>query len=210
VTPEGVSVGSPHASGPAMKLGDHILQRWRIVKARPFIPKGARVLDVGCHEGGLFRALGSRISYGVGVDPALSAPAKVGSFPLLAQSFPGELPTSEPFDVITMLAVVEHLPEEDLQEVQRECVRLLKPGGVVVITVPSPAVDRILHWLIRFKVVAGTAVHEHHGFEPGDLPGAFGKEGLRLECAKRFQLGLNNLFVFQRTGDPPAAGAQPA
>ena len=46
--------------------------------------------------------------------------------------------------MITMLAVLEHVPEDAQAELAAACERILKPGGRVVITVPSPQVDTIL------------------------------------------------------------------
>jgi hypothetical protein len=109
------------------------------------------------------------------------------------------VPASEPFDAITMLAVLEHISSTQHSDLRDECVRLLKPGGLLIITVPSPAVDRILDLLRRLHLVAGMALHEHHGFDPKGIPERFSGHGLVLVRAKRFQLGLNNLFVFRRS-----------
>jgi hypothetical protein len=65
-----------------------------------------------------------------------------------------------------------------------------------VITVPSPAVDSILHVLIKLRLMRGTAVHEHHGFEPASVAPAFLRAGYLPVVSRRFQLGLNNLFAF--------------
>jgi hypothetical protein len=77
---------------------------------------------------------------------------------------------------------------------------LLVPGGVVIVTVPSPAVDGILHLLQRGRLVAGIATHQHHGADPASIADALGAEALTLVARRTFQLGLNNLFVFRFEG----------
>lgn len=185
---------------PPPKAVDRLLQRWRLRKARRFVPPGARVLDVGCSDGALFRFLGGRISGGLGLDTSLRRPVEGPGYRLLPGSFPEGIPNEERFDAIVMLAVVEHMPEAALRRLPEDCARFLRPGGRVIITVPSPAVDRVLHLLMRFRLIAGMHVHEHYGFDPWGVPDLFRDGELRLKRAQRFQLGLNNLFVFERPG----------
>lgn len=181
-----------------MKALDRFLQRWRIAQARPYIAPGTRVLDIGCADGALFRQLGARIGEGVGVDPNLERPMVVGRGRLVAGRFPQDLPDARPYDVITLLAVVEHVPAEHLARLAQDCARFLQPGGCLVITTPSAAVDRILDWLKRLRLIDGMSLDEHHGFDPGQTPALFSVGGLQLEKAARFQLGLNHLFVFRK------------
>jgi hypothetical protein len=42
------------------------------------------------------------------------------------------------------------------------------------------------------------SLEEHYGFEPSVVPALFGVADMRLVKASVFQLGCNNLFVFQR------------
>ncbi len=132
------------------------------------------------------------------MDPALRQLVEAPRFRLLPGDFPEAVPEGETFDVITMLAVIEHLPPERLEAAASASARLLRPRGRVVITVPSPVVDSILHRLLRLRLVAGMGVHEHHGFDPDELPVIFGTAGFRLLRRRRFQFWLNNLFVFVR------------
>ena len=79
-----------------MKTLDHVLQRWRIAKAQPYIPNGARVLDVGCGDGALFRQLKSYIGQGVGIDPDLDRTVDMKNYTLISGQFPQDLPESPP------------------------------------------------------------------------------------------------------------------
>jgi len=184
---------------PPLKTVDCIIQYWRIAKVRRYIPKGARVLDVGCADGALFRQLRQRIRSGVGVDHALARSVANANFKLVAGSLSDELVAGGDFDIVTLLAVVEHLREEVIPELRDRCVRALKPGGLLLITVPSTQVDHILHLLTALHLIAGMSLHEHHGFDPADVPKWFGGAGLMFMESRTFQMGLNNLFVFKRS-----------
>ncbi|HJT37376.1 MAG TPA: hypothetical protein VJ818_03035, partial [Actinomycetota bacterium] len=95
------------------------------------------------------------------------------------------------------------IPEDSLPKFREACIEHLEPGGRLIATVPSPAVDRILHVLERLRLIHGMALHEHHGFDASSTPRAFETPELRLVRARGFQLGLNHLFVFERPA--PAA-----
>ena len=58
--------------------------------------------------------------------------------------------------------------------------------------------DPILDVLIRLRLAHGMDLEAHHGFEPRATPAIFEPHGFQLERARRFQLGLNTLFVFRR------------
>jgi SAM-dependent methyltransferase len=168
---------------------------------RPYIAPGSRVLDIGCADGELFRSIGN-IGEGVGIDPDLPPTAvSCGRALLLRGFFPQALSDDRPFDVITLLAVLEHVPPEMQRELALACASHLKPGGHLVITVPAPAVDTILVVLRWLRLIHGMALEQHYGYDPGKTPAIFAVPGLELSQARRFQLGLNNLFVFKKTAD---------
>jgi SAM-dependent methyltransferase len=181
-----------------MLLIDRVLQWWRISKARPYITPGARVLDIGCADGELFRRIPA-IKDGIGVDPDLpQARVQLTNAVLLQGLFPQALPDDRPFDVITLLAVLEHVPQERQRQLAEECSRYLKPDGHLIITVPSPAVDSILAVLRFLRLIHGMALEQHYGFEPRQTPGLFEVGGMELVKARCFQGRLNNLFVFKK------------
>ena len=181
-----------------MKFTDRFLQNWRIAKARPFIPAGARILDVGSADGVLFQRIKDAQPGSMGIDPTLKTNTRIGPVQLWAGCFPQDLPAVEPFDVITMLATLEHFPPAQYDSLKNGCARFLKPGGRLIITVPSPAVDQILKVLKWLRLIDGMSLEEHHGYDVGRTPAIFSEDLFVLRRRATFQLGLNNLFVFER------------
>jgi len=182
--------------GKCVKPLDRFLQRWRILKAKPFIPVGSRLLDVGCADGFLYKKYSSRIADYVGIDPILKSSTRHENYQLIAGRYPNDLPKGPPFDVITMLAVVEHLSEALQEQLAAAIFHDLAPKGRLIVTTPSPRVDPMLHVMKRIKIIDGMALEEHNAFEPIHVPRIFAE--LELILHRRSQLGLNHLFVFQR------------
>jgi ubiquinone/menaquinone biosynthesis C-methylase UbiE len=179
-----------------MRFLDRILQNWRARVARRWIPQGASVLDIGCHQGEFLRSLGDTIGPSVGLDP-LAAPENCPGHRLVPTAFaePLNLPDAS-FDAVVMLATLEHI--RDKAPLGRECFRLLRPNGRIIITVPSPRVDQIIALLCRLHLADGMSLEEHHGFDPATTPQIFMQHGFVLEYWRRFQLGLNYLFVLRK------------
>jgi predicted SAM-dependent methyltransferase len=95
-----------------------------------------------------------------------------------------------------MLATLEHM--SGIEEIALECARILRPSGHIVLTVPDPLVDKLLDILIRFRVLEGMSSHQHHRLNPESLPRIFDRASCSVRVWKKFQLGLNNLIIFER------------
>jgi|tagenome__1003787_1003787.scaffolds.fasta_scaffold20942551_2 2-polyprenyl-3-methyl-5-hydroxy-6-metoxy-1,4-benzoquinol methylase len=112
-----------------------------------------RVLDVGCGPGTLLGALGDAHE-SVGVDitaPQIDYANETYAGP--NRSFYAcaleDLPELPPFDAITAIELIEHLPEAMAEETLRDAVRRLRPGGKLVLTTPDygsawPLVERVV------------------------------------------------------------------
>ena len=179
-----------------MKFVDRFLQSRRERQVRAWLKPGMRVLDIGCHKGEFLLRLGGTIRESIGLDP-LTHPVRTATYGLLAVPFtePMSFPAGR-FDAIVLLATLEHIREKE--PLAREARRLLTPGGRLIMTVPSPAVDGIVHTLVRLGLADGMSLEEHHGFKPANTGPIFRGAGLELEHHETFQLGLNHLFVFRQ------------
>jgi SAM-dependent methyltransferase len=185
-----------------MKYLDTVLQRWRFRAGTRYIGTNVRVIDVGAHRGELFQQLGPRLTYGFGVDPLIQTPVNGPNYMIRPGLFPQVRPAERGWDAITLFAVLEHIPRTSHAELADACYDLLREGGRVIITVPSAAVDYILGVLRFFRLIDGMSLEEHFGYQPSETSTIFNSPRYRLAHCGRFQLGLNNLFVFEKEGNP--------
>jgi 2-polyprenyl-3-methyl-5-hydroxy-6-metoxy-1,4-benzoquinol methylase len=182
-----------------MKPLDRYLQRWRIAVVRPYLAPTDRILDVGAFDGALARQLTSFRQY-VGIDPDADPSQSNDRTQFVRGYFPADLPPGEPFDVITLLAVLEHIPSHQLADFAAACADALRPNGKLLITVPHPLVDRILDVLIALRLLDGMETEAHYGFDVSQTPNLFRQAGFELIVHRRFQFGLNNFFAFRKNG----------
>ncbi len=184
-----------------MKALDKLLRAWRTRVALGVLPSRLRsVLDIGCGEDGyLLNRLD--VADRNGLDPLLVNESLQPGLRLIKGRFPHDLDRlgmRGPYDAILALAVFEHLDDESLSAARDTLPDLLHPGGRLIVTVPHPFVDHILDVLMLLGLIDGQATDEHHGYDPNRLL-ELASNRMRLAVRRRFQLGLNNLYVFERT-----------
>lgn len=98
------------------------------------------------------------------------------------------------FNAVTMLAVVEHLDPNKLEQVFRETYRVLAPGGMLIITTPAAWSDGLLHGMARVNLVSHEEIEEHaYAYTLPILGWYFGRAGFPYRNVRfgYFELWLN-------------------
>lgn len=108
--------------------------------ARTGVGPGWRCLEIGAGNGSLSRWLAGRVSPGgkaiaTDIRTDLIAGNSTDNFEIRRFDVVADEPTDAPFDLISMRALLHHLPER--REVVSKVVRWLKPGGWVFIEEPD-------------------------------------------------------------------------
>ena len=182
-----LSEASPSSSSPTAAASRH---PWEVARARHFIdlvapllpPLGARVLDVGAGDAFVARTLLARVPSAQVVawdsnytDDDLRSLA--GHARLDATRREPTLSEAEGrFDVATLLDVLEHVPDDGA--FLRRVVKLVKPGGAIVVSVPAwPSLlglhDMKLRHLRRYTPEQARAVVEREGLRIEKCGGLF-------------------------------------
>ncbi len=182
-----------------MRKLDYILRNWRYSVVEPFIPAGCDLLDIGGFDGSFLTRIYQKLRSGVCIDPRLEE-KRDGKITFVKARVDGLLPfPDESFDVVTMLAVYEHLGEQR-ELLTSESFRVCRKNGLALLTVPAGAVDAILKILIKVRLINGMSIEEHRHFEVSETVRIFEEAGFQLKRRSKFQAGLNNFFVFQKAG----------
>jgi ubiquinone/menaquinone biosynthesis C-methylase UbiE len=177
-----------------------ILRKFRIKRVIKHIPQGCRLLDVGCgHSATFLRAISNHISEGVGVDFKVTTES-VSNISTIQTHIENELPFADAsFDVVTMLAVLEHI--EDDVSVIAETHRVLKPQGKLILTVPSVWAKPVLEFLaFRLGLVSRSEILDHKQY--------YTRQKLMQDLIIEgnftnfyhyyFQLGMNNFCIVEK------------
>ena len=184
-------------------LLEGFLARMRTARANALIPPGSRegrILDIGCGPYPFF-LLNTPFSEKYGLDKAVVEGGcedrdgrwinthridiqREGSIPL----------DSDYFDVVTMLAVFEHIAPGHLVPMVREICRVLKPGGFYILTTPSAWTDRLLGVLAGLGLVSKVEIEDHKDqHTPRKVRMVLERGGFRPQNIRtgRFEAGMN-------------------
>jgi len=146
-----------------MALLSRYLARQRYSKIAPHL-KGD-VLDLGCSKAQIFEEYGSQMSSYSGIERSIqlveSLKTKYPNKLFVQRDLDSEnLDIQKKFDCVLMVAVIEHLFNQKF--VMDEIKQVLKPGGIVLITTPTPIGNDLIHRLgASMGFFAKSAVDDH-------------------------------------------------
>ena len=171
--------------------------------AQSLIPSDRRngcIVDIGCGTSPLFLA-SSDFAEKIGLDKSFNA-GIIESFAssnlkLIEHDIEKvvELPLETNYcDVVTMLAVIEHIEPHRLKPFLAQIYRILKPGGVYILTTPAPWTDGLLRIMARMRLVSPAEIDEHKdAYDRSSILAMLMVAGFREENLQGgyFELGLN-------------------
>jgi SAM-dependent methyltransferase len=173
-------------------LLEPLLADLRAQRANRLIPstlRTGRILDIGCGTYPYFLAHTSFAEkFAIDQLPLPQQTAselKIESFTLDLEIEP-HLPFEDDyFESVTLLAVVEHLDPALMAKLFKEVYRVLKPGGMVVLTTPAAWSDGLLKFMARINLVSAEEIHEHaYAYTLPLLGWYFGQAGFEMTKVK--------------------------
>jgi ubiquinone/menaquinone biosynthesis C-methylase UbiE len=178
---------------------EYFLANLRYKRVIEGIPDGSSVLDLGCgFEGKFLEGISSKIKNGIGLDLSVKDNSIKSNIELKKYELNKKLPfPDESFDVVTSLAVVEHL--SDCENHFLESFRVLRKGGVLLLTTPAPRSKRVLEFLARLGFVSKEEIYDHKRYlSLKDLEDLSKMAGFSEINKANFQFGFNNFLIAKK------------
>ncbi len=186
-------------------LLEPLLARLRARQANRLIPnqlRRGRILDIGCGTYPYFLAHTSfKEKFAIDQLSPYTAHSEIHWY-TLDLNHETSLPFADGFfQVVTMLAVVEHLSPDSLIGLFSEAYRTLAPGGVVILTTPAVWSNNLLKLMARLYLVSKEEIDEHvYTYTLPLLGWYFGRAGFEMKKVDfgYFEFWLNLWATAQR------------
>lgn len=190
---------------------EEFLARRRAAMVERLIPTGHRtgcIVDIGCgsypaflkettfsRKVGLDRALDQRLVEEFAAKGLCLIQHDLERDPVLPLE-------NESSDVVMMTAVVEHLRPDTVPLLLSEIFRVLKPGGLCIITTPAPWTQALLGCMAKVRLVSSDEIEEHQAsYDCKALRSLLASAGFPAKGLRggRFELGMNCWAVAVKT-----------
>ena len=180
---------------------DRIIASIRYSKVKKYIPKNGIIVDIGCGQNGDFLLRSKKkIRKGYGLDLKITNKT-IDNIELINNRNMKKLPIAkESIDVVFLNAVLEHLT--DPRTMLKNCLKLLKPQGLIILTTPAPCSKPLLEFLaFKLHVINELEIKDHvHYYSKKDIKKLIKKlsSHAKLIEYKKFELGLNSIIVIKK------------
>ena len=100
---------------------------------------------------------------------------------------------NEYFDVVTMLAVLEHIEPMNVLKILKEVKRVLKNDGIYILTTPAFWTDWLLRFMSKIRLVSPVEIQEHKAvYDHSKIHSLLQEAGFSEE---RLRFGYFELFM---------------
>jgi len=171
---------------------EKFLRRVRLRKILPFIAFGQTVCDIGCGQDfALLRSISNTVYKSIGIDKKVPQ-INYSNIQVKTIELSDKIPLEdESVDMVTLLAALEHFDRDD--KIIQEAKRILKDGGLLLITVPSKKAKFIIQFLAnQLHLISKEQIRGHKRYySVNELKRLLISCGFIDPKIKPFQLGLN-------------------
>lgn len=179
---------------------EHFLSELRFQQAIKYIDKNSVIADIGCgFSGNLLKRIKGKIKTGIGYDISVAKKGLPENILLKKADLNKTIDNRKNyFDVITALAVLEHVenPEGFLKQIKA----ILKGKGRIIITTPHKRGKTILEFLsLKLGLISRSEIKDHKNyFNERMLKVLLKKVGFKIIKLGSFEFGWNLFCVAQK------------
>jgi len=181
------------------KLLEKLLRKIRISKVIPYLKKSDYICDIGCGINADFlMSIKSFINKGWGIDKKVLLDSADNITIKRIELFSSVPFDDNFFDVVTMMAVLEHL--NNISLILKEVYRILKPNGILILTTPNPSAKPILEFLAyKLNLLDVNEISDHKYYcSMNNLIKELQNAKLKVIKSKFFEFKFNSLIIAKK------------